>query len=410
MDAFPTSPTTLPKHSIRDSRLSIMSLRHMHRMAVALLALISIPTAWSWQIIAHRGVFHDVKDEYCTAENSISAVIRAATMKGVSGVEIDVRAARDGKLLAFHDPVMNALTYKDNDRGLMNPVRVALKQRPQPAPYRLSDHNANELEHTAMKVYGRGARILSNAEEKPFVSSLSDLLLAIKDSHPSLIVMLDVQNSYTADASARLISALGMQKQVYLKFWASLAISPGARYNGAHTCFLYAQAHRWSGIRVIPEINELQLTPRTGFVRAFGTNLRVSEYLDCWANAQRDHSSNGAALMPMVSAMLPNFGNPSATAAAYEALDWAKAHGRQRVSVIVMPDMCTIVVGRGGGRRAWRTKDGITAFLVGRTQVDKRRAFCDARADYCVVDVMADFDKYSVTADYDPYMAGLCPA
>lgn len=328
-------------------------------------------------------------------------------MNGVSGVEIDVKVASDGTLLAFHDMTTNALTVKDNAGGKQNPVSVALGHQKPGAPINVADHTAPYLVGTPQKIFGKGAHII-NAEDKPKLESLENVLNGLKQSKApgNFLIVLDIQTPGAADRSAALIRKLGMQKQVYMKIWASSAVAFSGDYRGANTCYEHARKAGWGGINIIPEINELQLKGTK--IHVFNADLTVGAYLDCWANAQKDHSGNGAAFMPMVSAMYPNGRNPDAVLAANDAFTWAEKNGRKKMSVIVMPDYCTVSTGRGGGRKAWRGNGKGSAFIQPRSQVDVRRAFCDRRADYCVADVLGDFENFSVQRDYDAFMNGIC--
>lgn len=383
--------------------------KNMHWIGVALLALTQ--SAISWELIAHRGVFHDQQTAYNTAENSLDAMVHAMAMRGVNGVEVDIRVSKDGVLFAFHDPNLNALTEKDNAGGTLNWVNVALKTREAPKAIPFSSLPAEDLVGTPLKIYGRGGYIVNReSASDPGLVTLEKLLETLKPANAQFTIMLDVQAPFIADKSAALIRRMGLQHQVRIKFWATLAIDPKfTGYNGADTCYRYARAHGWGGIQIIPEINEVNLVKGTDKLRVFGTTLSVGEYLDCWANAQKDHSGNGAAFMESVSAMYGNDVNPPTEAAANQAFDWAEKNGRKKVSVVVLPDACTFAVGRRGGRRFWRVDKGVGGFRQPEDQVTRRLAFCDKRADQCVIDVMGDFANYRASADYDNYLNFLCP-
>lgn len=170
-----------------------------------------------------------------------------------------------------------------------------------------------------------------------------------------------------------------MEKKVYLKFWAGPSLDTVGKYTGADSCYQYARSHGLSDLMIIPEINEMSLIKGTTKVNAWG-GLTVAAYLNCWRDAQRDHTGNGAAIMPMVSAMLPNDGNSISVRAANQAFNWAQENGRPKVSIIVMPDLCS---GRGWFRKGWRIENGVGAFVQNRVQVDMRTEFCNRRADYC---------------------------
>lgn len=385
------------------------SIRNMHWIAVALLALSRL--AISWELIAHRGVFHDQLPLYNTAENSLDAMVHAMSMKGVNGVEVDVRVSKDGVLFAFHDPALNALTVKDNAGGTLNWVSVATKAKRAPAAIPFGSLLARDLVATPLKIYGKGGYIVNkDVASFPGLVTLRKLLETLKPANSAFTIMLDVQAPFVADKAAELVRSMGMQSQVHIKFWAALAIDPKfTGYNGADTCYRYARAHGWSGIKIIPEINEVNLKRGTDRLHVFGADLTVPEYLDCWANAQKAHSGNGAAFMEIVSAMYGNAPNRLAESAANQAFDWAQNNGRKKNSVVVMPDACTYAVGRRGGRRYWRIDKGVGGFLQPQDQVTRRIMFCDQRADMCVQDVMGDYKNYAASADYANYLNHLCP-
>lgn len=385
------------------------SIKNMHWIGVALLALTR--PAISWELIAHRGVFHDQQVRYNTAENSLDAMVHAMSMRGVNGVEVDVRVSKDGVLFAFHDAALNAQTEKDNAGGTLNWVNVALKTRKAPRAIPFSSLPAKDLVTTPLKIYGRGGYIVNReSASSPGLVTLEKLLETLKPANAQFTIMLDVQAPFVADKCAELIRRMGLQHQVHVKFWAALAIDPKfTGYNGADTCYRYARAHGWGGIKIIPEINEVNLKKNTDLLHVFGTDLTVGEYLDCWANAQKDHSGNGAALMDIVSAMYGRLPNPHAEATANQAFDWAEKNGRKKLSVVVMPDACTFAIGRHGGRRFWRVDGGVGGSRQPADEVTRRIAFCDKRADMCVQDVMGDYANYKASADYNNYLNFLCP-
>ncbi|TIA40494.1 pectin lyase-like protein [Aureobasidium pullulans] len=145
--------------------------------------------------------------------------------------------------------------------------------------------------------------------------------------------------------AAAAVNAHDLSRTVFLKFFATKAInSKGIKYNGANTCYQYARKNHLSDLQIIPQINdgELHFEGEIAYLNVFNTKLSVREYLQCWADAQKAHSGNGAALMPIVSASVPA-NNEVAFNTARDTLAWAKSAGRKTMSILPNPDAGRII-------------------------------------------------------------------
>lgn len=204
---------------------------------------LSVLQASAWGTIAHRGMFHDQAEAFCIPENSLNAVVRALTTRGIDGVEIDLRIAHDGTVMCFHDYVSNSKTVIDNAGGQMSAIKVALKQQPPPAPIKLQDRDGEFWRGKTLKSYGPDGRITTNPKIGMItLNQLMDSLKIIHVERTNRMIILDCQDWLTTDRAARIVRDHGLEKNVYIKFFASKALSPAAeKFNGANTCYNYAR-------------------------------------------------------------------------------------------------------------------------------------------------------------------------
>ncbi|THY02980.1 hypothetical protein D6D03_04747 [Aureobasidium pullulans] len=151
---------------------------------------------------------------------------------------------------------------------------------------------------------------------------------------------------------------------------------------------------------------ELHFEGKTAYLNVFNTKLSVREYLQCWADAQKAHSGNGAALMPIVSASVPA-NNEVAFNTARDTLAWAKSAGRKIMSILPNPDagriintQCTLWTYQSGSVKAARFDESARKTKL---------AFVDiAKPDYVVLDLMGDLGNRRWIGDFSSYIIYLC--
>ncbi|THX41411.1 hypothetical protein D6D10_02747 [Aureobasidium pullulans] len=312
---------------------------HCSPLATLLTLVILVKPLFAYQTIAHRGLFHDVNDHNALAGNSVNAMYRAEAL-GPPSVEFDLRLSSDNQVLVFHDMISNRATSNDNYGGRLDAVDVGshpailVKSRP-----------ANSWIGTGLKSFGRNGRIvLADGAQK--LETLDSMLSHFKNlNNPNFWLILDIQDPVIFSRAAAAVNAHGLSRTVFLKFFATKAInSKGIKYNGANTCYQYARKNHLSDLQIIPQINdgELHFEGEIAYLNVFNTKLSVREYLQCWADAQKAHSGNGAALMPIVSASVPA-NNEVAFNTARDTLAWAKSAGRKTMSILPNPDAGRII-------------------------------------------------------------------
>ncbi|TIA08298.1 hypothetical protein D6C81_09146 [Aureobasidium pullulans] len=344
---------------------------HCSPLATLLTLVILVKPLFAYQTIAHRGLFHDVNDHNALAENSVNAMYRAEAL-GPPSVEFDLRLSSDNQVLVFHDMISNRATSNDNYGGRLDAVDVSshpailVKSRP-----------ANSWIGTGLKSFGRNGRIvLADGAQK--LETLDSML-----SH--------------------------FENLNNLNFWLILDIhDPGIKYNGANTCYQYARKNHLSDLQIIPQINdgELHFEGKTAYLNVFNTKLSVREYLQCWADAQKAHSGNGAALMPIVSASVPA-NNEIASNTARDTLAWAKSAGRKTMSILPNPDagriintQCTLWTYQSGSVKAARFDESARKTKLAFVEI--------AKPDYVVLDLMGDLANRRWIGDFSSYIIYLC--
>ncbi|UJO21532.1 uncharacterized protein CLAFUR5_09264 [Fulvia fulva] len=353
------------------------------------------PSISAYQTLAHRGLFHDVTDGSNIAENTVSALQRAADF-GLPGVEFDVRPSKDGVLWVTHDMISNRATIQDNAKGLMNPIDVALKSQPAPKPIFINQHFADFWNLVPLKVYGRQGKIIKpdGAQKMEFLEAMLGHLKNL--DKPNFMLILDIQDPGTFKTAAGLVKKTGTSKQVYLKFFAKKAIdSTNHKLNQKDhkaTCLQYAKDNGFDGLQVIPQINdgELTIVNNKAYLDVFQYRFLVTEYLSCWFDAQRAFNT-GAAIVPIVSASVPFQNNP-AHQAGQDALLWASdARGT-----------CQLY--------SWDSTNVAARLFNTDAQQDKEqfaRAFIRSE-DYIVIDVMGDVKTHTYSGDFTFFKNNLC--
>lgn len=110
--------------------------------AILAVAALLARSVIAYNIVAHRGLFHDITDASNVAENTVDALHRAIEFQ-LPAVEFDVRLSqnqilekvsvlirtqvrpsKDGILFVTHDKVANRGTINDDAGGAMNPIDV----------------------------------------------------------------------------------------------------------------------------------------------------------------------------------------------------------------------------------------------------------------------------------------------
>jgi glycerophosphoryl diester phosphodiesterase len=148
------------------------------------------------QAIAHRGLYHDVTDEYAFPENSNDALYRAYDL-GLPGVELDLRLDSSGEVLVVHDAISNRATVKDNYGGILNPIDVYLKSQPSEPGIHFAGHSTKYWDLTQLKAYGRNGRIINQTDGVQKLETLDAMLGHFKDliiNAPKFWLFLDIQD------------------------------------------------------------------------------------------------------------------------------------------------------------------------------------------------------------------------
>ncbi|TCP65631.1 hypothetical protein [Sphingomonas sp. PP-CE-1G-424] len=388
--------------------------------ALATFAVAVVPTAVSaYEVIAHRGVYHDTDTNQTIAENSFYAVVRAHDL-GMRGVELDLRLDSSNDVLVAHDLVSNRATVADNDGGKMNSIDVALGLQAAPAALHLSAHNYAFWTNVDLKNYGRNAQLVHNTRVTGDVShmqNLGSLIYNLKSfraqvlNDPNFMIILDVQDPLILELAAGIIKQNNLGSHFYLKFFASKALynTPQFKYNGADTCYTYAKANNLTGLNIIPQINDGELDideDDDAGILAFETRLTPAQYLQCWADAQAQHPD--AARMPIVSASVPA-NKPGAKAAAGDTISWAHAHGRKTMTIVPNPDAGRLV--NGTCQLFSFQSNNVTAARFNMAARQAKTEFAAnslIRPDYIVWDVMGDYLHGKYHTDFNTYTANLC--
>jgi hypothetical protein len=368
----------------------------------------------AWQNVAHRGLYHDATDKYAIPENCLDALYRAYDL-GLPGVELDLRLASSGEILVTHDLISNRATIIDNDDGKFNPIDVALNLQPSVPAIPFTSQSSDYWNLTPLKAYGRNGSIVNQPDGVSKLETLDAMLAHFKSLNaPNFWLFLDIVDPTILRLAGGLVKEYGLDNLVFLKFFVVKAInSTNYSYTGFDTCAQYARENNLSDLQVIPQINDGELTigqNGVAYINVFQTTLAIADYLQCWADAQRAYSGNGAALMPMVSASVPSRETKNfqpAYQAALTALTWAGANGRQKMSITTNPDAGRLV---NGQCTFWRfQQDNVKAAPFSQVMQDSKLSFAQAaNADYVVVDLMGDFLQRNYTGDPEVYNKYLC--
>lgn len=397
-------------------------MRLLTRMTgiLACLAAMLTPAAVSAsEVIAHRGVYHDVDTNQTLSENSYYAVVRAHDM-GLRGIELDLRLDASNNLLVVHDFVANRATTYDGAGGKMNAVDVRLRLQSPPPAVHFAAHPSATWNNVYLKNYGRNAQLINNTRvtgDIAHIQSLYSLLNNLRNFRNQILtdagfmVVLDIQDPKILKLAADQIKAFGVQNHFYLKFFASKALynTPQYRYNGADTCYVYAKDNNLTGLNIIPQVNDGELDfgeNDDGGINAFQTRLPISQYMQCWADAQAQHAD--AAKMPIVSASVPA-NNLRATAAAHTTIRWAQTHGRKTMTIVPNPDAGRLIGGRCSlfGFQA-NDVSAIEFSMAARNAKADFAADPAVKPDYIVWDVMGDHARNTYHTDFNTYTANLC--
>jgi hypothetical protein len=386
-------------------------------LAVAGIVL-SSRAASAYEVIAHRGVFHDIKDTYALPENSYASVTRAYDL-GLKGVELDLRLDASGNVVVTHDMIMNRTTKNDGNSGVMNPIDIALNIQSAPSAIWFDTVRPSQWSRAFLKIYGRDGKLFNtySINSNSLVTELRDMLSRIKAnrsdiaSNRNFMIVLDVQDSRILTAAGSIIKDLQMTNNVYLEFFASKAISNDAiySYNGSDTCYNYAKRNNLSYVKIIPQINdgELDIYDDNNLgVYAFGRTLPIDTYLQCWADAQTQHAD--AAQMPIVSASVPAQ-DIRATAGARQAIRWAQSHSCKTMTIVPNPDAGRRINGTCRLFSFQSTKVGAVSF-----NMDARKAKTEfasdpaVNPDFIVWDVMGNAEAKRWDTNFDRFTANLC--
>jgi len=379
-------------------------------IATALLAPAMAPAS---TLIAHRGIFHDVTDQWNVPENSFYAVQRAYDL-GLAGVELDLRLSSDGQVMVTHDQIANRTTRDDNAGGNFNPLDGGSP----PAKW-INQDTAAHWQHTQLKIYGKNGRLVGGTADdfNGHMQTLDSLLGYINANRGDILrsnkfmIILDIQDPNILTKAAQIVQNwgnYGAKNSVYLKFFASKALFNDQRYNGATTCYMYALNHHMSGLKIIPQINDGELFSFSenddAGIAAFQTWMSVSTYLQCWADAEQQHWGNGAARMPIVSASVPA-GKEWATKGAWEAINWARHNGRQTMSIVPNPD-----AGRRSGGSCkyytWQSTDPHAAGFNFAARKEKENFVNSVNPNYVIIDIMGNIPHWS--SDLTAFERDLC--
>lgn len=368
-------------------------------------------------VIAHRGLFHSYYDANNVPENTEGAVAQAADF-GLGGVELDLRLSSDGVPMVYHDLSSNRGTLVDGDNGYYNAAngyRGISKSSPAIA---INSHTAAYWTNQDLKYYTKNGEMTWT---QTHVDTLTDMLNFLKSysgiwSNRQFKIIFDIQ-----DPNVLLQTAIRVQSQsaalkqhIYLKFFASKALfyrmdGRTFQYNGSEVCYAYAAYSHLQGLNIIPQINDGELTPPeseddSATINAFGAQLYASQYLQCWADAQSQH--NDAAKMSIVSASVP-YGKPWATTTAQAALDWARSHGRQTMTIVPNPD-----TGYNGSNGCnYLTFSSTPPYAIPfnfQARAAKNAFFEKNNTDYVITDVMNYEPKGWMVWDTNTYNSLIC--
>jgi glycerophosphoryl diester phosphodiesterase len=370
----------------------------------------------AWLAIAHRGLYHDVADNHALAENSVDALYRAYDL-GLLGVEFDLRLDSSGEVLVVHDAISNRATVNDSYSGKLNPIDVALKSQPSVPAIHFADHSTKSWDRTPLKAYGLNGGIVHQTDGIQRLETLDAMLAHFKNLNaPNFWLILDIQNPTILRLAGALVQKYNLSTLVFLKFFATKAINSEDYYyggNGFDICNRYALDNNLSGLNIIPQINDGELTYANGraYLKVFHTTLAIQDYLQCWADAQRAYSGNGAALLLMVSASVPSKNKKNykiAYQAALDAMNWAKANDRQKMSIVPNPDAGRLI---NGQCTFWMFQsEFVNAVRFDQVARSSKFEFATgpANADYIVVDLMGDFQNRLWHPDEWYYNTHLC--
>ncbi len=369
------------------------------------------------EVIAHRGVYHDMNTNQTLAENSYYAVVRAYDL-GLRGIELDLRRDGSNTILVTHDKISNRATARDNANGVMNAVDVALNIQRAPQPIHFAEHPSQFWTNTPLKNYGRNSQLVRNHNITGDVShmqSLDSLLFNLRNFRRKILedrnfmVILDVQDPLILQKAADEIKKYGVGQHFYLKFFVRKALynTPEYKYNGSNTCYAYARNNNLTGLQIIPQINDGELdTPEdddTG-IKAFQTRLTIPQFLKCWSDAQAQH--HDAARMSIVSASVPA-DNIRATNGAHEALAWARANGRKTMTIVPNPDAGRMIGGKCQLFAFQATSVGAVSFNMAARHA-KANFTASVKPDYTVWDVMGDYLGRKYYTDWGRFTTNLC--
>ncbi|CAO1612570.1 unnamed protein product [Parajaminaea phylloscopi] len=372
--------------------------------AAAALALV-LPATLGYEMIAHRGVFHDVNDQYAFVENTVDAMYRAHSL-GMTAVELDLRVASDGTVIVVHDIISNRVSIDDDARGHANPVDIALNIQPAPSIIKWNNRPWSFWGHTLLKTFGRNSKII-HGQGTPKLESLDEMLEHFRNLQDGkFMLFLDVQTPEILQKAAAAVRKSGLTKQVYLKFFVSKAIDQTfGPYRGAQTCADYAKKFGLSGLNLVPQVNDGEMTFAHGGVeiKAFQASIPILEYLNCWGNAAK---LAGGAQIPMVSASVPA-NNNAAYHGSLLATNWGRSSGRKTIAIVPNPDAGRLI---GKECRLWSYASEAPAARAWDTAAHtaKLNFANDARVDYVVIDVMGDLARHTVNGDYNYFINNLC--
>lgn len=387
-----------------------MHFINLVRYVVAAATLASV--SFAWKPIAHRGVFHDIDDRQANAENTVGALYRANALN-MPGVELDLRLASDGTVLVTHDVLTNRATVVDNYDGKLNSVYVAMKRQPAVAGINIDSRSGPGWNHTPLKIYGRNSKFVGDGAQK--METLDEMLDHYKDliagnGGRQFDLFLDIQSPDIFTRAASAVRNKGLQDSVYLKFFATKAIDSSSYiYRSPETCASYAHYEGLTGLKIIPQINNGEITNVNGkpMISVFNTKLSIEDYLNCWSEAQ-SHYRNVAAQMTHVSASVAA-NDQVAYEGAREAIHWGWSNGRETMSILPNPDagyisnrQCTL----------WSFQsNNVAAAPFNQDARKAKQAFIDRmgnKIDYVVVDTMGDVGNERYITDYESYIVYLC--
>ena len=394
-------------------------------MAAIAAALLAPAMASASHLVAHRGIFHDATDRWNLPENSFDAVQRAYDM-GLKGVELDLRLSSDGQVLVTHDQIANRTTRDDFAGGNYNPIDGALGGSV-PGAHWVNSNDAHHWQGTKLKVYGRNGNLVQYGTDGDFSSYMQtlDSFLSYLNANrgdilrdKNFMIVLDIQDPNILSKAGQIVQnwgRYGAKDSVYLKFFASKGLFNDTRYNGADTCYTYARYNHLSGLKIIPQINDGELTAYSSDpqaenddagIAAFQTWLSIPTFLQCWADAEAQHADSTSAKMPVVSASVP-WNNAWATKGAWEAINWARQNHRQTMSIVPNPD-----AGRrkGGSCKyyTWQSTDPRAAGFNFNARQAKQDFVDKANPDYVIIDIMGDMNRSSWSSALSDFQRELC--